>query len=78
MGIALTGYGQPKIQVAGEMSNIMRKGNLAAHIDLETMQKTNLYALGPVEGLKGEIIVLDGQVSVSSNWALGFKIMLRH
>ncbi len=53
MVITFNGYGQSKIQVAGAMSNIMLKGNLTAHIDLDTMQKKNLYALGPVEGLKG-------------------------
>jgi len=66
MVITFNGYGQSNIQVAGAMSNIMLKGNLTAHIDLDTMQNKNLHALGPVEGLKGEIIVLDGNVYTTS------------
>jgi acetolactate decarboxylase len=64
--IGFTGFSQSKIQVAGAMSNIMQKGNLSAYADLDTMQKDGLYALGPVENLKGEIIVLDGKVYVTS------------
>lgn len=52
----------PEVKVAGAMKNIMMKGDLSAHINVDTMDKTNLYALGPAAGLKGEIIVLDGKV----------------
>lgn len=52
----------PEVKVAGTMKNIMIKGDLSAHLNLDTVNKTNLYGLGPVAGLKGEIIVLDGKV----------------
>jgi acetolactate decarboxylase len=64
--IGFAGIGQSKIHVAGAMRNIMQKGNLSAHADLDTMQKKRLYALGPVENLKGEIMVLGGRVYVTS------------
>lgn len=42
----------------GEMRNVMRNGDLSARIDLFQMSKLkNLYALGPMEGLRGEITI---------------------
>ena len=52
----------PEVKVAGAMKNIMMKGDLSAHINLDTLNKKNLFGLGPVAGLKGEIIILDGKV----------------
>jgi acetolactate decarboxylase len=57
----------PEIKVAGAMRNIMMKGDLSAKVDLDTLSKTHLYGLGPVANLKGEIMVLDGQVFSSEN-----------
>lgn len=56
----------PEVKVAGAMKNIMMKGDLSAHLNFDTLNKTNLYGLGPVAGLKGEIIVLDGKVYTTS------------
>ncbi|MBC7934239.1 MAG: acetolactate decarboxylase [Rhizobacter sp.] len=56
----------PEVKVAGTMKNIMMKGDLSAHLNLDTVNKTNLYGLGPVAGLKGEIIILDGKVYTTS------------
>lgn len=52
----------PEIKVVGAMRNIMMKGDLSAKLDLDTLNKTNLYGLGPVADLKGEILINDGQV----------------
>lgn len=52
----------PEVKVIGAMKNIMMKGNLNAYADLDTIQKKNLYALGPIEGLKGEAVILDGEI----------------
>jgi acetolactate decarboxylase len=52
----------PEVKVAGAMKNIMMQGNLKAYTNLDTLNKKNLYGLGPVEDLKGEILVLDGEV----------------
>jgi len=53
--------------VVGEMRNVMWKGELGGVIKLETISsKRNLYGLGPIEYLKGEIMVLDGITYTSS------------
>jgi len=47
--------------VVGEMRNVMWKGELGRVIKLDTISsKKNLYGLGPIEYLKGEIMVFDG------------------
>ena len=56
----------PDVKVSGAMKNIMVNGDLSAHINLDTLNKTNLYGLGPVDGLKGEIMVLNGKVYATS------------
>lgn len=48
--------------IAGAMRNVMWKGELAGTIDLDTLQKKAVYGLGPIEGLKGEILLWDGTV----------------
>ena len=55
------------VKYAGQMRNVMMKGDLSAHFDLASLRGTKgLYAVGPVEGLKGEITVLDGKPSITS------------
>jgi acetolactate decarboxylase len=50
----------------GEMRKVMREGNLAASIDLSTLaKKKHLYALGPLEGLRGEVTIWDSIPSIS-------------
>lgn len=54
------------IHIVGAMKNVMRKGELAGIIKLDTIEdKTGLFGLGPVSYLTGEILVKDGQVYVS-------------
>lgn len=44
------------------MKNVMWKGQLYGNIDLDTIaNKTNLYGLGPIENLAGEILIIDGK-----------------
>lgn len=52
---------QPAVKVAGALRNIMWRGNLSAQVSLDTLPKQHLFALGPVAGLKGEIMVVDGK-----------------
>lgn len=53
--------------IVGEMKNVMWKGQLYGNIDLDTIaNKTNLYGLGPVEYLAGEILIMDGKSYVST------------
>jgi acetolactate decarboxylase len=48
--------------IVGAMKDVMWEGKLNAQIDLDSIRiKTHLYGLGPLENLKGEIIVLDGE-----------------
>lgn len=56
----------PEVKVSGAMKNVMMKGDLSAHANMDTMKKVHLYGLGPVAGLKGEIMVLDGKVFSTS------------
>ena len=51
-----------KVKIVGEMKNVMWKGQLNGNINLDTIaNKTNLYGLGPVEYLAGEILIIDGK-----------------
>ena len=49
------------VKISGEMKNVMWKGELYGTIDIDTIkEKEHLYGLGPVEYLRGEIIIIDG------------------
>jgi len=73
IGILLLGCNSPQenesvvqtstgVTVVGEMRNVMWKGELEGTIDLDTIKnKTHLYGFGPLEFLKGEILVMDGK-----------------
>lgn len=50
------------VKLVGKMSNVMWKGELAGNIELNSISnKKNLYGLGPVEFLAGEILIIDGK-----------------
>jgi acetolactate decarboxylase len=50
------------VKVVGEMKNVMWKGQLYGTIDLDTISnKNNLYGLGPIENLAGEIMIIEGK-----------------
>lgn len=57
----------PEVKVSGALKNVMMRGDLSSHIDLDTLNKTNLYGLGPIAGLKGELMIMNGQVFSSEN-----------
>jgi acetolactate decarboxylase len=58
----------PLVNVSGAMKNIMMDGDPSSHINLDTLNKSHLFGLGPVAGLRGELIILDGKVySTSKN-----------
>lgn len=51
-----------EVHIVGAMKNVMRKGELFATIDLDSLSnKTHLYGMGPVEYLIGEITVVNGR-----------------
>src|SRR5690625_3185345 len=55
------------VTIVGEMRSVMWDGELGGKIDLQTISdKENLYGLGPVEYLRGEIMILDGRAYKST------------
>lgn len=55
------------VEVVGQMRNVMWKGELSGIFDLNTIaNKTDLYGLGPVEYLAGEILIVDGKAYKST------------
>lgn len=57
---------QTEVQSVSAMKNVMWKGELDAKVKLDSLNKNGLYGIGPLEGLRGEISILDGQVYVST------------
>jgi acetolactate decarboxylase len=50
----------------GALKNMMHKGDLSSKVTLDELKDMNhLYALGAVENLKGEVLILDGVPSIS-------------
>jgi acetolactate decarboxylase len=61
----------------GALKNMMHKGDISAQADLADFRdKDHLYALGAVENLKGEILILDGQPYMTS--AKGQNLTVDH
>jgi acetolactate decarboxylase len=51
-----------KVNIVGQMKTVMWKGQLHGNILLDTIaNKITLYGLGPVEYLKGEVLIIDGK-----------------
>jgi len=56
-----------EVKIVGQMKNVMRKGQLHANINLDTIaDKSHLYGLGPLAFLKGEIMVYEGKAYKST------------
>ena len=52
-----------KVCMTGAMRNVMWKGQLYATIQIDTIShQKNLYGLGPLEYLTGELMVVDGKI----------------
>lgn len=59
-----------EVQIAGAMSNVMKKGLLDGTICLDTIpDKTGLYGLGPKAFLKGEILVVKAREFILSSFS---------
>lgn len=55
------------VTIVGAMKNVMWKGQLYGTINLDTIaNKRNLYGLGPVEYLAGELLIVNGKVYKST------------
>lgn len=58
---------QSQVKIAGAMRNVMHRGELGGIISLDTItDRTGLYGLGPIEYLRGELLILDGLTYVST------------
>ncbi len=58
--------GPAEVRYDGQMRKVMQDGDLSAAIDLRKLAKMkDLYALGPLDGLKGEVTIWDGKPSVA-------------
>lgn len=63
------------VQYAGALKNFMHKGDISAKFDLMDLDTLNhVYALGALENLKGEILILDGNTYLSSQSQDGIQI----
>ncbi len=57
---------ESNVKITGAMLNVMHLGLLYGTINLDTIaNKKHLYGLGPIEYLKGEILIDDGHCYVS-------------
>jgi acetolactate decarboxylase len=54
-----------KVEFISAMKNVMRLGKLEGTVLLDTLPQKNLYGIGPVEFLQGELMVLDGTSYIS-------------
>lgn len=57
-----------KVEVVhyGALKNAMKQNDLAAYVSSDSIDLKNFYALGALEGLEGELLIMDGQVYTSS------------
>lgn len=53
------------VEFVSAMKNVMRLGKLEGNVLLDTLPKKNLYGIGPVEYLKGELMIMDGTSYIS-------------
>jgi len=57
----------PWVRYVGNRRAIMKQGDLSARIALNSLAGVDhLYALGPVEGLRGEVTIYDGMPSITT------------
>lgn len=51
-----------EVTIVGQIKDAMWKGEISGKINLDTLsQKENLYGIGPVEFLSGEVLIIDGK-----------------
>jgi Heavy metal binding domain/Alpha-acetolactate decarboxylase len=62
----ITAKANSNVKIAGAMMNVMHKGELFGTILLDTIKnKKHLFGLGPIEYLKGEVLIVDGHSYIS-------------
>jgi len=63
--LPLLGQNGP-VRATGAMRNTMFNGQLAGLIDLDSLALPGTFGIGPLEYLRGEVLVLDGEVYTSA------------
>jgi len=64
---ACTTIENPKVEIYGALFEMMHQGNLSTRIDLNSLkEKKHTYGLGALTDLKGEILIMDSNVFISS------------
>lgn len=53
------------IKVVGQMRNVMWKGDLEGRISTDSLNYSNAYGLGPIENLRGEVLLFEGKTFIS-------------
>jgi acetolactate decarboxylase len=53
------------VEVVGQMRDVMWKGDLTGKISTDSLNHPNAYGLGPIEYLKGEVLLIEGQTFIS-------------
>ena len=53
------------VDVVGQMRDVMWKGDLAGKISTHSLNHPNAYGLGPIEYLRGEVLLFEGQTFIS-------------
>lgn len=53
-----TNYSNPEVHHRGSVKNVHRNHDFSAHVQLDTLDPVNLYAIGPAEGLDGEFFIM--------------------
>jgi len=55
------------VKNTGSRLKIINDGDFSATISLDTLKEIpNLFAIGPIEGLKGEVTVYNGEISIAT------------
>jgi len=54
-----------QVSHAGALKNFMQEGDISAKASLDTLNPVDLYGLGALENLQGELIILDGKPYLS-------------
>lgn len=77
IGLVLCGSSHAQngpVTPTGAMRNTLFNGQLAGLMQLDTLAAPGVYGIGPVEYLRGEVLLLDGTVFVSTVKEAGMSV----
>ena len=66
LGILPSFAQNPQVKSVGEVRKIMYDADLSSKIRLDTLARENLFAVGVMDSLRGEIVIANGKPLVSS------------